>query len=72
MKYEIYYDNLNMQCPDKNIIGAPKIRNNFGAITSIKFPILHKQYLTFSIAPCKVIALDLFYLIFGNSSVLLS
>ena len=60
-----YYGILNMQCPDKNIIGAPKIRNNFGVIKSTNFPILRQQYLTF-------IALDLLCLIFVNSSVLLS
>ena len=44
MKYEIYYGILNMQCPDQIIIGAPKIRNNFGAIKSTNFPILRQQY----------------------------
>ena len=40
---------------DKNIIGAPKMRNNYGAI----------KY------PPKVIALDLFCFIFGITSLLL-
>jgi hypothetical protein len=46
---------------DKNIIGAPKMRNNYGAI----------QFLIFSIAPCTVIALHLPCFIFCISSLLL-
>ena len=51
----------------ENIIGAPKIQINFCAII-----LFTSNIGLFSISPCKVIALNLLCLFFGNSSLLYS
>ena len=48
----------------ENIIDTPKMRNNYGSIQLFIF-------ILFSINPCKIIALIIFCLIFGISSLLL-
>ena len=42
----IYYT-LRLNAVGENIIGAPKIRNNYGAIYFYIFPILRYQYWIF-------------------------
>ena len=58
----------------ENNIGTTKIRNNYGAIQLFIFQycdsILSNIGL-FPITPCKVIALNLFFFIYGISSLLL-
>ena len=52
----------------ENIIVTTKIRNNYGAIQSFKFPILNSNIGILSIAPCKVSTLNPLCLLFCISS----
>ena len=63
-------------CPfkrvDKNIIGAPKMRNNSGAIKLFYFPILLQQQWPFSLLLLVQLSLLIFFAFFGISIQLFS
>ena len=52
----------------ENIIAAPKIRNNYGAIESFIVQYCDSNIGLFYIAPCKVITLNPLCILFGISS----
>ena len=65
------YITLHVHTVGENIIATTKIRNNYCGIQSLNFQYCDSSIGLFSIAPCKVIILNLLNILFCISSLLL-
>ena len=70
--FAFYLGKLHMRITaDKNIIGTPKIRNDFQKLSNCEFfQYCNRNIRVLSFAPCKVKALNLLCFIFGIISLL--